>query len=262
MATTGTLAIKNGKIEYVKFGTGNKTIVILPGLSYDGFLDKAEEIEGAYKIFAKKYTVYLIDRNLTPNTNYSLIDIVGDTAEALSLLGVKKADFFGASLGGMVATRLAIEYPQLIGKLVLGSTLARPNDTFLNALIRWQTFAIKKETDKLNNDINESIYSSSTLKKYADFFAKKNTVESADKTARFIIYINAVKKVDNYELLDKITAKTMIIGALNDKITTAVGARETADKMHATYYEYKKYGHAVFDEAKGYKKLIYDFLTK
>ena len=44
MAETGTVTIKNGKIEFVKFGKGEKPFVILPGLSYDGFFDKADEI--------------------------------------------------------------------------------------------------------------------------------------------------------------------------------------------------------------------------
>ena len=262
MAKAGTLSIKNGKIEFIKFGKGERVFIILPGLSYDGFFDKAEEIERAYTMFTKKFTVYLIDRNLTPKATCSIKDIVEDTAETLKTLGINKADFFGASLGGMVAAKLAIDHPNLVGKLVLGSTLARPNETYLNVLTRWETIAKSGEIDALMSDINRNIYSPKTLKKYADVFAKIETTATDEKTARFITYINAAKTFDVYNSLNKITSKTLVIGALKDKITTVFASREIAKSLHSSYYEYKKYGHAVFDEAVSYKKLIYQFLTK
>ena len=42
----------------------------------------------------------------------------------------------------------------------------------------------------------------------------------------------------------------------------AAAARETAKAIDCKYFEYQKFGHAVFDEAKGYKTRIYDFLAK
>ena len=130
MTTIGTLKITNGEIEFVKFGNGKKILVILPGLSYDGFFEQAKAIENAYNIFTKDFTVYLIDRNLTPRAGCSVHDIADDTAEALKQLNIESADFFGASLGGMVAQSLAINHPKLVNKLVLGSTLSRQNETF------------------------------------------------------------------------------------------------------------------------------------
>lgn len=261
MAETGTVKIKNGKIEFVKFGKGKKPLVILPGLSYDGFFDKAAEIERAYAAFADEFTVCLIDRNLTPEAGYSVKDMADDTAEALNKLGVLCADFFGASLGGMVAQTLAIDYPQLVNKLVLGSTLSRPNDAFLKNLTRWEDLAKNGDIISLFDDMNKKIYSDYTLKKYAAVFAAIKPEVTAEKTARFVAYIGAAKNVDTYNSLNKIKAETLVIGASKDKVTTAAAAREIAEKLHCKYHEYKKYGHAVFDEAAGYKKRVYDFLT-
>lgn len=261
MAETKTLKIKNGEIQFIKFGNGEKTLVILPGLSYNGFFDKAEEIERAYAVFAKKFTVYLIDRNLTPKTEYSVKDIVKDTAETLEKLNIKKADVFGVSLGGIVAQQLAITYPHLVGKLILGSTLSRPNDAFLKTLTKWEDLAKGGDIKLLFNDMNKKIYSPYTLKKYAAAFATLKTDITAEKTARFIAYTSAAKKVDTYNSLNKIKAETLVISALKDRITTVNAAREIAKTLNCKYYEYKKYGHAVFDESPGYKKRVYDFLT-
>ena len=41
MAEKGNVKIKNGEIEFIKFGRGERTLVILPGLSYDGFFEQA-----------------------------------------------------------------------------------------------------------------------------------------------------------------------------------------------------------------------------
>lgn len=261
MALKEKLSLKNGSAEIIKFGNGKNTLVILPGLSYDGFFDRAEELERAYAAFVKRYTVVLIDRNLTPKKGYSPKDMADDAAEVLKILNVKKADFFGVSLGGIVAQKIALLYPELVRKLVLGSTLSRPNETFLKALTSWERLAASGDINALVFDVNRRIYSPSTLKKYAPYFADVKTVATDEKTARFIAYINAAKNVDTYDSLDKICAKTLVIGAAKDKITTARGAEELAEKLHAEYFEYKKYGHAVFDEAKGYKKLVLRFLT-
>lgn len=261
MAEIKTVQVKNGKVETIKFGNGEKTLVILPGLSYNGFFDKAEEIERAYAVFVKKFTVYLIDRNLTPKANYSVRDIADDTAETLEKLNINKADFFGVSLGGIVAQHLAIYYPHLVNKLVLGSTLSRLNNTFLKTLTKWEDLAKSGNTELLFDDMNKKIYSPYTLKKYAAAFAAVKPDATAEKTARFITYIDAAKKVDTYNSLNKIKAETLVIGALKDGITTVDAAREIAEKLNCRYHEYKKYGHAVFDEAAGYKKRVYDFLT-
>jgi 3-oxoadipate enol-lactonase len=48
-----------------------------------------------------------------------------DALELLSDLGVSRCHVFGISLGGMVATRLAIDQPHRVERLVLAATLAR-----------------------------------------------------------------------------------------------------------------------------------------
>ena len=262
MAETGTLKIKNGEVQFIKFGKGKKPLVILPGLSYDGFFPQAEAIESAYGVFSEDFTVYLIDRNLTPKTGYSVRDMADDAAEAIEKLGISCADVFGVSLGGMVAQQLAICYPQLVNKLVIGSTMSRPNKTVLSVLTWWEGIAKSGDIDALTADINKTIYSPSTLKKYAAVFSALKTVATSKKTARFITYINAAKNFDVYSALNRITAKTFVIGALRDRITTANAALETANALRCQYYEYKRYGHAVFDEAPDYKKRVYGFLTK
>jgi pimeloyl-ACP methyl ester carboxylesterase len=56
-----------------------------------------------------------IDRPLTVE------QMADDTAAALRQLGIENADFFGYSMGGGIALQLAIQYPDLVHKLVIAS---------------------------------------------------------------------------------------------------------------------------------------------
>jgi len=57
-----------------------------------------------------------------------------DAGELLDALGVRRADLFGASFGGMVATRFALDYASRVSRLVLASTPARGRDVLRGAL--------------------------------------------------------------------------------------------------------------------------------
>ncbi|MBQ7173691.1 MAG: alpha/beta hydrolase [Clostridia bacterium] len=263
MAKTVTLPIKNGEVEIVRFGQGNKSFVILPGLSYDGFFEAAEEIERAYAAFAKDYTVYLVDRNKWPHEGYTVEEIADDTAEVFEQLKIEKADAFGASLGGMVAQALAIRHPKLVDRLVIGSTLARPNETFLSVLSRWKSLAKVGKIEDLITDFYHTIYCPATLRQYAAALDAARPIATEEKTRRFLIYVEAAKRFDSFDSLGRIKCKTLVVASRGDRVTTAEGAREIAEKLACDYYEYENFGHAVFDEAPDYKERILDhFLRK
>ncbi len=63
-AKNGTLSIDNMEINYVSFGYGDKILILLPGLS-DGLTTvkgKALLLAKSYRLFFKKYTVYMFSR--------------------------------------------------------------------------------------------------------------------------------------------------------------------------------------------------------
>ncbi len=53
---------ENFSMDYIRFGSGRKTLVILPGLSVQSVIPAAADIEKQYDLFKKDYTVYLFDR--------------------------------------------------------------------------------------------------------------------------------------------------------------------------------------------------------
>jgi pimeloyl-ACP methyl ester carboxylesterase len=62
-----------------------------------------------------------------------------DVANQLELQGIRQADLLGVSIGGNVALRLAVERPELVGRLVLAGALVRPT----KAQLRLQKLALR-----------------------------------------------------------------------------------------------------------------------
>ncbi len=63
---------------------------------------------------------------------FDLGDAAAAVADELELQGIRRADFLGVSIGGSVALRLAVERPELVGRLVLSGALVRPSRTALS----------------------------------------------------------------------------------------------------------------------------------
>ena len=58
-AKEGELHIGEVNFDYIQFGTGKKTLLMIQGLNTNGIKGAAVSLAYMYRIFAKEYTVYL-----------------------------------------------------------------------------------------------------------------------------------------------------------------------------------------------------------
>ena len=130
-----------GELEYFSFGSGERTFVILPGLGTRSILFSRMMISAAYKRFCDDFTLYVFDRRRNLPPTYTVREMARDTAAAMRALGLRNADIFGASLGGMTAQFIAIDSPELVRSLVLGSTAPRVNKRLLEVSEKWSAAA-------------------------------------------------------------------------------------------------------------------------
>ena len=258
-----TVSIGENSMDYVKFGNGSKVFVIIPGLSIHSVMGSAEAIKEAYNDFSEEYTVYLFDRAKNISDGYSIEDMAKDTANAMKNLGIEKAYIFGASQGGMIAEYIAIDYPELVEKLVLGSTLSKPNDTANNLINEWITLAKEKDEDGLLNSFVENVYSKNTLDAYKDTLISANKGITDEEYERFIILAKAIETFNCYDKLNEIKCPVLVLGSNGDKVVTPAGSTEIAEAINCDIYMYEDtYGHGVYDEAADYKQRILDFFNK
>lgn len=115
------------KIYYEVYGQG-KPLVLIHG----GGSTIQSSFEKVIPLFAASRKVIAVElqahgRTSDRNADLSFEQDADDIAELLKNINIDKADFFGFSNGGTTTLQVAIRYPEIVDKIVLGSALAKRN---------------------------------------------------------------------------------------------------------------------------------------
>ena len=264
MPHIGTVAPRGYEMEYVRFGQGRDALVILPGLSVQGVAVFASAVEEAYRPLASDFTMYVIDRRKNVPARYSMQEMARDTEAALDELGLGHANVFGASQGGMLALLIASERPDLVGKLVLGSTSAQVTDEQFQLIGKWIALAREGRAADLNRAFGEAIYPHDVFEQLREALAKAAESITADDLNRFVVLAESLKGFDVSDDLGKINCPVLVIGDRQDRVLGAGPSIQIAEHLgHLPGFElylYDGFGHAAYDTAPDYKERIARFL--
>ncbi len=260
-----TVRTERFSMDYFRFGKGGKTLVILPGLSVQSVMGAADAIAAAYQTLAERYTIYVFDRRADLPAVYTVHDMAQDTAEAFRALGLEKVCLFGASQGGMIALALAIEHPELVDRMVLGSTSAHVREEQYRVIEGWVRLARAGDREGLYLAFAEAIYPPDVFGQYrASLIAAAETVTDRD-LERFVILAEGVRGFDVVSELNRIKCPVLAIGVFEDGVLDSDATMEIAEKLDGRpdfrLYLYAGYGHAAFDTAPDYRQRILDFLS-
>ena len=259
-----TVRTENMEMKYFRFGSGKKNLVILPGLSLKSVTESADAVAAAYQCFEKDYTVWLFDRRTDLPLVYPVREMAADTAAAFDVLGIRDAYIFGASQGGMIAQFIAIDRPDLIHALVLGSTASRlPAETDGNAegIREWIRLAEAGDVKDLTLSFALMVYTPAFFEQYKDLILQSADGVTKEDLDRFLILARGTEGMNAYDELDKIKCPVLVLGAANDRVLGAAASEEIAKKLGCSCYIYENYGHAVYDEAPDYKDRIAGFFA-
>ena len=258
----GSVKINDNSIDYVSFGRGKKPLVIIPGLSLNRVKGAGLSLAYMYRIFAKDYRVYVFDRKEIIKEGYTIKDIAKDMADVMKTLGISEAYVFGVSQGGMIAQYLAIDYPELVEKLVLGVTLSGQNETVKSVIEKWIRFAQNNDLESFVEDMLLKVYSQRYIRRYRMLIPIMIKMSKKVDMNRFIILAKSCLTCDTYENLNKIKCPVLVLGGKQDKVVTGEASEEIAEKLGCEIYMYEELGHAAYEEAKDFNKRIYRFLQK
>ena len=76
----GKLQIEDTQIDYITFGNGNKSLIMIQGLNTKGIKGAGIGLAFMYQIFAKDYKVYLFDRRPNVWEGITVRDFAKDVA--------------------------------------------------------------------------------------------------------------------------------------------------------------------------------------
>ncbi|MBQ0071523.1 MAG: alpha/beta hydrolase [Spirochaetales bacterium] len=261
----GTVSMGMTEMSYVSFGSGKKTLVLLPGLS-DGLTTvkgKALLLAYPYRLFFKDYTVYLFSRKNDLPDHYSIKEMADDQAEAMERLGIGSASVLGVSEGGMIAQRLAIDHPERVEKLIIAVSAPYANDTVRPVVSSWIESAKKRDHRALMIDTSERSYSEAYLKKFRRMYPVIGWIGKPKDYHRFLVNANAILTFDALEDLERIHCPTLIIGGRRDQIVGSAASYEMQERIQGSeLYMYEELGHAAYEEAADFNRRVFDFLSR
>ena len=259
----GTLPLVNGDMHYIRFGKGERALVMLPGLG-DGLMTvkgKALPMAAMYRIFSRAFTVYMFSRrnNLSPgDTTRSM---ARDTAQAMHALGIEKADVLGVSMGGMIAQHLAADYPEKVRRLVLAVTCACANPVLEASVQEWIALARRGDYSGLMHSQFRRMYSEAYCRRNRWMIPLVCGLTKPKSFDRFLIQAGACLGHNAQESLSKIEASTLVIGGERDAALGAQPSREMAEAIPgASLRMYADWGHALYEEAPDFNRIVLDFL--
>ncbi len=261
--TVETITLGDISMKYAKFGCGKRTLVIIPGLSLKAVTLSAEAVEQGFGLFADGWTVYLVDRRMNPPEGYTVEMMACDTAAVLNELGIRGADVFGASQGGMMGLYIAAGFPEIVGKLAVASTVSCMNEVFERNLLRWVELAKAGEKRRLVEEMTDLIYSENTLKLFRDAIIGGMGEISDGEIRDFIVNSEACLGYDVTSELTRISCPSYVWGSEGDKVLTPEGSYELAKGLKCGIYMYgSEYGHGVYDEAPDFREAMKAFFEK
>ena len=118
--------INGARLHYEQWGGGSESIVFAHGL-----LMRSQMYERQIAALQADYRCVAFDfrghgRSESTPEGYSLDEFAQDAVELIRFLQCAPCHFVGHSLGGFVAMRVALRYPELVKSLVLINTTAGP----------------------------------------------------------------------------------------------------------------------------------------
>lgn len=250
-------------MDYFCFGRGQKNFVILPGVSVQSVMGSADFIADAYRLFADDFTVYVFDRRKNLPETYSIAEMAADTVEAFQALGLKQVCLFGTSQGGMIAMDIAITHPELIEKLVLGSSAAQVTEEGYQLIKKWIDYAKNKNAEALYLAFGEAVYPPDVFRQSRQLLIDAAMTVTAEEMNRFVIIASPLDHFDVLQDLKKITCPVLVIGDRDDHVLGGKASEIIADHLKKRpeneLYMYEGYGHAAYDTAPDYKERVYRF---
>jgi pimeloyl-ACP methyl ester carboxylesterase len=219
-------------LPYARFGNGPHNLVVFDGLDFQHKPPSRILLWMTYgylRRLANDYSIYIVSRKPRLPQGYSLRDMSNDyTIMIKNELG-GAVDIIGVSTGGAIAQHLAIDHPDLVGRLVLVMTGFRLNEEARELQREVAELARKGKRRAAYALLSTAIIQKGIARHLFKYFMwlMGPLMIPADPSDG-IVEIEADDCYDLSDQLDRIKAETLVIGGEEDFF---YAIRETAEKI-------------------------------
>jgi pimeloyl-ACP methyl ester carboxylesterase len=238
--------VKMAFMDIASSSSSGKAVVLLHGKNFNGYYWK-----NVIPFFSGQgYRIIIPDqlgwgRSDKPDLHYSFHQLAANTKALLDSLGIKKAIVVGHSMGGMLAVRFSILFPDYTEKLILENPIG---------LEDYKTFVPWQPLEKLYAQERKATYES--YKKYQqgyypewkpeyEQYVQAQAESLKDPQFDKIAWVNALTYQMIYEQpvvyeLNRITVPTLLIIGQADR--TVVGKDQLNDEQKKQFGQYPDLG--------------------
>ena len=225
-------------------------------------------------VLSKHYKVIVFDNRGVglsgkPNSPYSIELMAEDARAVMDAVGIESAHVYGISMGGMIAQRLAIKYPERIKSLVLGCTTSggekhvQPGaEVSMLMLSRGSSTATPEEMAWATAPI---LYSQSFIENHREQVAEdvQKRIEIPVLPYAYMLQLQACLAHDTYNEIDQIRVPVLVIHGDEDKLVPYENGVTLAEKIpNAEFLTIKGAGHIYVTEANDLvNKRVLEFLN-
>lgn len=206
------------KCNYIFEGDGEKTIVFIHGLS-----DSLEYWARISSQLSEEYKILRYDlrgHGKTEFSGFTMDDLADDLYELMQSLNIEKASLIGLSLGGNVALKFAVKYPNLAENLVIMSSFSEVDDNLKSKFIEFRN-AIDIGFMEFFDVIIKYVLSQDIIdKNYDALQANKEVLAESANLDGIKNGIEIGMEFNVTDELNKINVPALILAGRDDEIST------------------------------------------
>jgi pimeloyl-ACP methyl ester carboxylesterase len=223
--------------------------------------------------FARHFRVTTFDnrgagRTSAPDEPYSIRGMAEDTAALMDALGIRRAHVAGASMGGMIAQELAINFGEKIDRLVIACSRARTSE--LRKLVSvaqralWEAGLPREAISAIQQPWGSTSAVLQDERKPLDALRLAAADPYPIQKHAFLRQLDATMAHDALERLAAITAPTLVLVGAEDILTPPYENAEIARNIPGAQFRIlPRGGHGFSAEyAADFNRAVVDFLVE
>ncbi|HVM34218.1 MAG TPA: alpha/beta fold hydrolase [Actinomycetota bacterium] len=196
----------------------------------------------------------------------SVDDMVTDTIRVLDHLEIERAVMFGASMGGTIAQRIALDHPERVSGLVLAVTWARPIEFMRRQVDLGRMVLRAGGSDAFARAGAVRMFTPQFFEFGAEMIdgILQTMQEPGTGSAELVLQaqLNAIEKHDALAELSRIGVPTLVLGGKMDQMAPFFASEEIAAAIPAARLVAFETGHALMvEEMDAFNTAVSEFLA-